>query len=121
MGGMGVVSGSIGMMESYPRATLKPNIPACFVVKRRRGGAPIDCRIAMRIKRRDAASNGQQKNGSLLAAQQDCQQSFLEVQAIFGFEEDFALWAFHDGLGNFQASIGGQAMQYDGVFWGLGQ
>ena len=46
-------------------------------------------------------------------AEQNCQQTLLNVQAIFRFREDQRLWALHDLVADFQPAIRRQAMQHD--------
>src|SRR5450432_1515635 len=56
----------------------------------------------------------------LNAAHQNRQQSLLKMQSIFCLRENQGLFSFDHFFADFQAAIGGQAVQHDRVIWSVG-
>lgn len=51
----------------------------------------------------------------LLVRQQHCQNSLLDVEAVFGFREDLVGVLLKDGSGDLLAAVGGQTVEQQGV------
>lgn len=58
------------------------------------------------------------KGGRSLPGEENGEEAFLEVEAVFGLLEDDGLWAIDNFVGDFDAAVGGEAVHDDGVTGG---